>query len=226
MKKWLASVALIVCSVVMPVQQAKAQDPIAEIIKQAVIKVIKAVDLKIQRLQNKTIWLQNAQKTLENKMSELKLDEIKDWVEKQRKLYDDYFQELRQVKTVLTYYQRVKDIIQRQTQIINEYKTGWALFRQDKNFTKEELEYMYGIYSGMMEESLKNVDQLFLVVNAFLTQMSDAKRLEIINTVSTSMEQQYVDIKDFNNQNKMVSLQRAVEKGEIEYVKRLYGLAL
>lgn len=225
MKKLLASVALIVCCVVTPVQKAQAQIPIAEIIKQAIIKVIKAVDLKIQRLQNKTIWLQNAQKTLENKMSQLKLDEIKDWVEKQRKLYDDYFQELRQVKTALTYYQRVKDIIQRQVQIVKEYKTGWALFRQDKNFTKEELDYMYSIYSGMMEESVKNVDQLFLVVNAFITQMSDAKRLEIINTVSTSMEQQYVDIKDFNNQNKMVSLQRAVDRGEIEYVRRLYGLA-
>lgn len=225
MKKLLASVGLIVCCVVMPVQKAQAQIPIAEIIKQAIIKVIKAVDLKIQRLQNKTIWLQNAQKTLENKMSQLKLDEIKDWVEKQRKLYDDYFQELRQVKTALTYYQRVKDIIQRQVQIVKEYKTGWALFQQDKNFTKEELDYMYSIYSGMMEESVKNVDQLFLVVNAFITQMSDAKRLEIINTVSTSMEQQYVDIKDFNNQNKMVSLQRAVDRGEIEYVRRLYGLA-
>ena len=225
MKKLLASVALVVCCVVMPVQKTQAQIPIAEIIKQAVIKVIKAVDLKIQRLQNKTIWLQNAQKTLENKMSQLKLDEIKDWVEKQRKLYDDYFQELRQVKTALTYYQRVKDIIQRQVQIVKEYKTGWALFQQDKNFTKEELDYMKSIYSGMMEESIKNVDQLFLVVNAFITQMSDAKRLEIINTVSTNIEQQYVDIKDFNNQNKMVSLQRAVDRGEIEYVKRLYGLA-
>lgn len=225
MKKWLASAVLVVCCVAMPVQRANAQFAIAEIIKQAVIKVIKAVDLKIQRLQNKTIWLQNAQKTLENEMSKLKLDEIKDWVEKQRKLYDDYFQELQQVKTALTYYQRVKDIIQRQVQIVNEYKTGWALFRQDKNFTKEELDHMYGVYSGMMEESLKNVDQLFLVVNAFITQMSDAKRLEIINAVSANMEQQYVDIKDFNNQNKIVSLQRAVDKGEIEYVRRLYGLA-
>ena len=47
-----------------PVQEAKAVIPILEIIRQAVIWVIKAVDLMIQRLQNKTIWLQNAQKVL------------------------------------------------------------------------------------------------------------------------------------------------------------------
>jgi hypothetical protein len=208
----------------LPVQETKAQIPIAEIIKAAVTKVIKAVDLKIQRLQNKTIWLQNAQKTLENKMSQLKLDEIKDWVEKQRKLYDDYFQELWKVKAALAYYQRVKDIIQRQVQMVNEYKAAWALFRQDKNFTSEELDFMYNIYTGMLDESLKNINQLFLVANAFATQMSDAGRLEIINTVSDNMEHQFMDLKEFNNQNKMISLQRASEKGEIEYVKRLYGL--
>jgi glutamate racemase len=69
--------------------QSQAQIPVLEIIKAGVTKAIKAVDLKIQRLQNKTIWLQNAQKTMENAMSKLKLTEIGDWVEKQRKLYDD-----------------------------------------------------------------------------------------------------------------------------------------
>lgn len=224
MKKILAIVGLSVCCMFLSMQKANAQIPIVEIIKQAIVKVIKAADLQIQRLQNKTIWLQNAQKTLENKMSQLKLNEIRDWVEKQRKIYDDYFQELKKAKAALAYYSRVKDIIQQQGQMIQEYKAAWALFRQDKNFTPEELEYIYNIYTGMMDESLKNIDQLFLVVNAFATQMADAKRLEIINTVSDNMEQQYVDLKDFNNQNKMLSLQRAAERGEIEYVRRLYGI--
>ncbi|HNU47553.1 MAG TPA: conjugal transfer protein TraI, partial [Bacteroidia bacterium] len=93
MKRLLAMLC-VCCCVLMPIQQLKAQDPISLIIKEGIKKVIKAVDLKIQRLQNKTIWLQNAQKTLENKMSQLKLTEIRDWVQKQKKLYEDYFQEL------------------------------------------------------------------------------------------------------------------------------------
>ncbi len=225
MTRKLVIVSLGLCCLMLPIQETKAQIPIADIIKAAVIKVIKAVDLQVQRLQNKTIWLQNAQKTLENEMSQLKLDEIKDWVGKQRKLYDDYYQELWKVKAALAYYQRVKDIIQRQVQMVNEYKGAWALFRQDKNFTTAELDYMYNIYTGMLDESLKNIDQLFLVANAFATQMSDAKRLQIINTVSDEIEQHYVDLKQFNNQNKMISLHRSSEKGEIEYAKRLYGLA-
>lgn len=224
MKRILATVCLVMCCMFLPIQKSQAQIPIAEIIKLVVKKVIRAIDLNIQRLQNKTIWLQNAQKTLENKMSQLKLNEIKEWTQKQKKLYEDYFEELRKVKAAIANYKRVKDIIQLQVAMVKEYKGAWALFQQDKNFTPEELDYMLNIYGGMMDESLKNIDQLFLVVNSFATQMTDAKRLEIVNTVADNIQIQYFDLKEFNTQNKMLSLQRASERGEIEYVRRLYGL--
>jgi len=224
MKKLLAVVLLALCFMVSPVQNANAQIPITEIIKQAITKVIVAVDLKIQRLQNKTIWLQNAQKVLENKMSEFKLTEISDWVEKQRAQYANYFDELWRIKTALAYYQRVKDIIEKQLQLVNEYKGAWALFKQDKNFTADELDYILEVYSGIMDESVKNLDQLSLVINAFVTQMSDAKRMEIINEVDHNLDENLNDLREFNNQNKMMSLQRASEKGDIETVKKLYGL--
>jgi hypothetical protein len=223
MKKWIYGLVLF-CSLLSVPKKAAAQFALANVIQQAITKVIKAVDLKIQRLQNKTIWLQNAQKTLENQMSKLKLDEIKDWVEKQRRLYDDYFVELWNVKAALANYNRVKIIIERQIQIVNEYRAAWVLFRQDKNFTGDELDAMYLTYSGMLSESSKNLDGLFIVINAFATQMSDAKRLEIVNNTADAIEQNLLDIKQFNDQNKMVSLQRATQKGEIDYVRRLYGL--
>lgn len=224
MKRVITGVLLSVFVMLLSIQKSQAQIPVLEIIKEGVKKVIVAIDLKIQRLQNKTIWLQNAQKTLENTMSKLKLTEISDWVERQRKLYADYFDELWRIKAILTYYHRVKEIINMQLHLVDEYKAAWALFRQDDNFTPDELDFMQRVYNGMLDESVKNIDQLFLVINAFATQMTDAKRLEIINTVSDNVESQLMDLKEFNSQNKMISLQRAAEKGEIETVKRLYGL--
>jgi hypothetical protein len=54
--------------------------------------------------------------------------------------------------------------------------------------------------------------------------MSDAKRMEIINEVDHNLDENLTDMREFNNQNKMISLQRASEKGDIETVKKLYGL--
>src|SRR5690606_15268889 len=141
---------------------APANAGIYEIIKAAIVKVIKAVDLQIQRLQNRTIWLQNAQKELENVMSKLKLKEISAWTKKQREQYDSYFKELWKVKNAIAAYQQVRDIMKRQLQLVEEYKRAWGLLQQSGNFTPEELNYMFRVYSGMLEESLKNLEQLAL----------------------------------------------------------------
>ena len=224
MKRVMVMCALIGCSLILPVEKSEAQIPVLEIIKEGVKKVIKAVDLKIQSLQNKTIWLQNAQKTLENKMQELKLGEISGWVEKQRKLYADYYEELWKVKSAIAYYQKVKDIIEKQVLLVNEYKQAYALFKQDKHFTIDDIDYMGKIYVGIMDESLKNLDQLYLVINSFATQMSDAKRLELINNAGNNIEQNLTDLRQFNNQNVRLSLQRAKDQLEIMLLKLCMAL--
>ncbi len=223
MKKFLI-ITIVVCFVAAPFNKTLAQDPITLIIKEGIIKVIKAVDLKIQRLQNKTIWLQNAQKTLENTMSKTKLNEISDWVEKQRTLYKDYFDELQKVKSIISYYKRIKEITEKQVRLVQEYKLAYTLFKQDKHFTPEELEYMGRVYTGILDESVKNIDQIFLVINSFSTQMTDAKRLEIINAAADQIDINYNDLKAFNQQGIVLSLQRAKAENDVDVIKKLYGL--
>ena len=210
--------------IISPLQKANAQIPIVDIIKAAVKAVINAVDLQIQRQQNKIIWLQNAQKTLENTMSKLKLEEIGGWVEKQKTLYKDYYDELQKVKSIISYYKRIKDVTEKQIRLTEEYKRAYGLFKQDKHFTTEELSYMGKVYSGILDESLKNIDQLFLVINSFTTQMSDAKRLEIINAAADHVDVNYNDLKEFNQQSILLSLQRAKVQNDVDVVKKLYNL--
>ena len=216
--------AMCISFTVLPVQNAQAQIPILEIIKAGVKKVIKAVDLQIQRLQNKTIWLQNAQKTLENTLSKLKLDEISEWTEKQKEQYRMYYEELAKVKAIISYYQRIRDITQKQVRLVNEYNRSWNLVRQDEHFTADEINYMATVYSGILEESLKNIDQISLIVKSFTTTMSDAKRLELINNAADQVDTNYDDLTRFNRQNMLLSLQRAKTAHEVEVVKKLYGL--
>jgi methionine-rich copper-binding protein CopC len=206
-----------------PTQDAHAINIVA-IIKQAIIKVIKAVDLMIQRLQNETIALQNAAKVLENKLSKLKLNEIAQWTQKQRDLYKKYYDELWKVRNTIASYKRVRMIIERQQRIAVEYKFTWHMVNQDRHFTRDEIDYMYRVYTGILNESVYNIDQILLVINSFKTQMTDAKRLEIINNVGDSIDQNYYDLKQFNNQNIQLSLSRAKDEHEIESVRRLYGL--
>ena len=218
------ALGLAVILVAQPCDETRAAIPIAKIIKEAVKKVIKAVDLMIQRLQNKTIWLQNAQKVLENKLNELKLTEIAEWTEKHRKLYEDYYEELWKVKNTIAMYQRVRQVMDKQVRIVDEYKRCWNIVQNDEHFTDDEREYMAKIYSGIMDESVKNLDQILIVINSFKTQMSDGKRLEIIEQAASEIDQNYFDLKQFNTQNMLLSLNRAKDESDIDVVKKLYGL--
>ena len=217
-------IILVICIVSFTKSSDAQGIDIISIIQAGVTKVIKAVDLKIQRLQTQTIWLQNAQKEIENVMTKLKLDEISDWVQKQKDLYQEYYNELWQVKQVISDYDKVKNIIALQSKIISEYNSAYALFKQDKNFSAAEISWMYKVYSGIINESVKNVEQAMLVVNAFVTQMSDGERIKILNNANTGMQKNYDDLRQFNAQNIQLSLQRASENNDVGTVKALYGL--
>ena len=210
--------------IAIPAQKAQAQIPGLDLITGAVKRVVKAMDLKIQRMQNKTIWLQNAQKTLENALSKLKLDEIADWTEKQEEQYAKYYEELAKVKAIISYYQRIRDINQKQIRLVNEYNRAWNILRQDEHFTADELDYMAKVYTGILEESMKNIDQITLVVESFATTMSDAKRLEIINHAADRVDENYSDLTRFNSQNAVLSLQRSKDANEAQVIKKIYGL--
>lgn len=215
---------LVFIALISPVKNAKAQFVIGEVIKLTVTKVIKAIDLKVQRMQNKTIWLQNAQKVIENQMSKTRLTEISGWTEQQRQLYSSYYTELGNIKATISKYQRIKDITSKQAALVIEYKKAWGLFRQDSHFNPQELSYMQRVYTGILDASVKNLDEIMLVVSPAKTQMTDEQRLELINKASDHLDENYNDLHQFNNQGIQLSLQRSKDLSDTQSIKRLYGI--
>jgi hypothetical protein len=207
-----------------PAPATQAANPWAAVIKAAIKRVVRAVDLLIQRRQTAVIRLQNAQKALENTMAKLHLDQITDWVRKQRDLYKQYYDELRKVKAVIAYYFRIKQIASKQALIVEQYRRAWSLFSGDKHFSAAELLYMQQVYNGILKESERNVDLLALVVKSFTVQMTDVARLEIIDRVAVQVDQVYDELESFNHENRLLSLSRAHSQQDAKWIKALYGL--
>jgi len=197
---------------------------IISIIKTAVKKVIVAADLEVEKLQTQTIELQNAQKQLENAMQQSELGDITNWVQQQKSLFGEYYQELLLVKNALATYNRVKDMIEKQAQIVSGYKQVSAILNQDKHFSASEVSYMSTVLSGILNQSVQNLNQLSMVINAFVTQMADADRLKIIDEAGNSIDKNYTDLEQFSQQTSLLSLQRAKDAGDIATTKALYGI--
>lgn len=220
-KKIIITTALLMigCSV-----QLRAQIPIVSLITSAVKKVIVAIDLKVQQMQNKTIALQNAEKALENKMALGNLNDISGWLDKEQQLYADYYRELQQVKSVIATYELVKEVVKQQEQLVNEYHEAFGLFQRDQNFSTDELNDMRGVYSGILDASVQNLNEVLLAVTNLSTSMSDAERLALIHKAAAGLQHNLDDLRQYNSGNIQLSLRRAQDQQSRTSVKKLYGL--
>ena len=126
---------------------------IISIINAAVKKVIVATDLEVERMQTETIDAQNVKKAQENDMEQSELTGIAGWVEQQQELFAEYYQELRQVKTVLTTYEEVKAMIEKQAKIIAGYQQAYSVLKQDQHFSTAEMSHAYSVLSGIAAQS-------------------------------------------------------------------------
>lgn len=201
----------------------QAQD-IVSIIGAGITKVIRAVDLEIQRIQTQTIFLQEAQKELENAMSAVRLDEIRGWVEQQKDLYAGYFQELQIVKTVISDYHQVNEVIKREEEILSAYQRAISLFRQDPHFTAAELSQMELVLGGILAESEKNLGQVTSAVLDLVFQMTDEQRMTMIDAASTAIDGNYRDLQLYTDRSELISLQRARDANDYATLLKLYGL--
>jgi hypothetical protein len=224
MKKIIMPSIIILLGLLLSGSTANAQIPIVGLFTSAIKKVIMAIDLKVQRLQNQTIALQNAEKQLENALSLNKLNDISGWLGKERSLYQSYYQELAKVKTVIADYNEVKKIITQQKQLVSEYQQASALFHRDPHFSPNEIRYMENIYSGLLEESARNLDEVLLAINSFSSQMDDAERMERIHQATTGLQTNLDHLRQFNRQNARLSLARSRDDQDKASVKQLYGL--
>lgn len=189
-------------------QPGQAAIPIAEIIRQGVNRIIVAVDLKIQHLQNETIGLQQVQQKMENILSESKLAEISSWTQRQKELYGDYYEGLWKVKNVLSHYQRIRDISQTQADMLQAYRKTWNLLNASGQFSLEELNLIQSRYGAILQSSAGNLRQLTDLVKSFSFQISDGERLQRIHILDQEMNQNFRDLLEMNLQLEALNHQR------------------
>jgi conjugation system TraG family ATPase len=217
-------VALVLTAAFLFVPQGRASAQLFEIVDEAIKAALEEADLRLQRLETQTLWLQNTQKELENEMADGLLDEITGWVQQQEDLYQGYYTELWKVKTVFTTYSRTAATISRQLQLVKDLEQATAAARSDPHFSAAELTHILTVYNGILEASIRNVGRLAGVLTGFSTQMDDAGRLRVIDETAGDIDRNYAALRGFSQENQLLSLQRAKDQADIQTIKALYGL--
>lgn len=149
---------------------------------------------------------------------------IKDISEGNFSLHKTFLDALMEVSPAVKKYKRVADIISYQIKLVKEYKSAFKQFKDDKQFTLSEIEYIGNVYANLFKESLKKLDELAIVVTAGKLRMSDDERLQAIDRIYDEVMEQYTFLNEFNNSTAILSLQREKDKMDIDLMKKVHGL--
>lgn len=146
---------------------------------------------------------------------------IKDISEGNFSLHKTFLDALLEVSPAVRKYKRISDIISYQIKLVKEYKAAFNEFKNGDTFTPEEIEYLGKVYANLFKESVESLDELMVVITSGKLRMSDDERLEAIDRIYASVENQASFLKEFNSNTAMLALQRKSEKADVTLSKKL-----
>lgn len=137
-------------------------------------------------------------------------------------LHKAFLDGLLEVSPAVKKYKRVADIIEDEIKIVKEYKVALTSHRKSGVFGENELSYFAAVYEQLAAHSLKNLDDLLLVITAKRLRMSDDERLTAIDKIYLDMKDKLYFLRSFNSSAKVLALQRSKALNEIDQVNALY----
>ena len=139
-------------------------------------------------------------------------------------LHQLFLDGLLKVSPVVCNYKKVADIITNQIELTKEYETAFKRFKQDNNFSVEEIAYVGKVYNQLINSSLQNIDDLTSIITAGILRMSDDERLERIDALYKDMQDKLSFLRQFNNHTSILALQRAKEGSNVNTIQNIYNL--
>ncbi len=139
-------------------------------------------------------------------------------------MHEVFLDELMKVSPVVRKYNRVADILQCQSQILTEYKTAIRRFKGSNLFNPSEFNYIVEVNKNLFNISLKNLNELALVITARQLRMTDDERILAIDRIYKDISDQLIFLRSFNSENAALALQRNLELQEVKRSEKLNGL--
>ncbi|WP_433780498.1 TerB family tellurite resistance protein [Flavobacterium anhuiense] len=146
---------------------------------------------------------------------------VKDMTEGNFSLHKTFLDALMQVSPAVKNYKRVAEIVDYQISIVRESRSGINRFIKSGNFSVGEINYFEKVYGNLLNQSLRNLDELTMALTADKLRMSDDERLKAVDEIYEQMRDKLLFIRSFNASSNVLALQRAKEKSDAEASRAL-----
>lgn len=140
---------------------------------------------------------------------------VKDMTEGNFSLHKTFLDALMQLSPAVRNYKKVGEIVEYQISIVKESRNGMNRFIKSGNFSGQEINYFEKVYGNLLNQSLRNLDELTMVITADKLRMSDDERLKAVDDIYEQMQDKLLFLRNFNTTSNVLALQRAKEKNDV-----------
>ena len=152
------------------------------------------------------------------------LNTIKDIKHGDFNLHNNYFSSLSSVNPALKKYSKVAAIIAMQISIAKQISGTIKTCKKSNMILSSELNYLQKVFNNLLDECIKNLDELFVLLTNNETQMKDDERIQRIDKLYEDMKDKQMFTTSFSHSVKGLSIQRLNDQNDIIISKKLHGL--
>lgn len=139
-------------------------------------------------------------------------------------LHYNFLSSLKAVNPTIKNAGKVVGIIALQIKIIRESKQAAERIREMNQFIPEEINYCSKVFDNLLEDCLKNTDELFMIISWGDLTMTDDERMKRIDKLYANMQSKYGFCASFSNEMSLLAIQRLNEQIEVNQSKILNDL--
>lgn len=139
-------------------------------------------------------------------------------------LHTDYFNSLKSVNPEIKRYARVADIIALQVKIVQNYNRTYRRLNGSDAFSNDELAYIGRVFSRLLNDCDKTLDELITLTTNGKLEMKDDERMKRIDILYLDMQDKFTFTQSFSNDAISLAASRIKEKTDVQTSRVLHGI--
>lgn len=158
------------------------------------------------------------------KIAQQGLTAISDFKNGEFNLHKDYFNSLKNINPSVKHYAKVAAIIALQVETVKGCHKTFRQIEESGAFAADEISYIDKVFGRLMDDCADITGELITLTTPGELEMKDDERMERIDKLYDSMQDDYTFMKHFGNQALMLATDRLEEKNDIKASRLWYGL--
>lgn len=139
-------------------------------------------------------------------------------------LHTGYMQSLKQVNPEIKRYVRVADIMRFQLKILQDQNRARRQLSSSGAFSNDELAYIGRVFSRLLDDCSKTLDELVMITTDGKLEMKDDERMARIDKLCQDMQDKFTFSQRFSNDARSLAASRLKEKTDVQTSRVWHGI--